>query len=144
MQIPDAKYVVSSSHETRGSSLVWDSFLVTVIISVRISGKSPAPKKTITVSSFHHSSNLIATIPKNATNSDTPKFPPLELVSEEDEWEVEQILQRSKNQKGRIAVEGKMEGLAKGKRSMAFRGKPEHTPRLRTEYEERVSKRRKT
>lgn len=67
---------------------------MTVRISVRISGKSPAPKKTITVSSFHHSSNLIAIIRKNATNSDIPKYPPPELVSDGDEWEVEQILGR--------------------------------------------------
>ena len=102
---------------------------MTVIISVRISGKSPAPKKTITVFSFHHSSNLIATIPKNATNSDTPKFPPLELVSDEDEWEVEQILDR-RTRKGELQYKVKWKDWPKENDQWLSEENLEHTPRL--------------
>ena len=76
-------------------------------------------------------------------NSDIPKYPPPELVGDEDEWEVEQILDR-RTRKGELQYKVKWKDWPKEYDQWLPEGNLEHAPRLRTEYEDRASKRRKT
>ena len=76
-------------------------------------------------------------------NSDIPKFLPPDLINDEEEYEVEQILDR-RTRKGEFQYKVQWKDWPKEYDQWLPEENLEHAPRLRREYEERAAKRRKT
>ena len=79
---------------------------------------------------------------KRGQNSDIPKYPPPDLINDEEEWEVEQILDR-RTSKGELQYKVQWKDWPKEYDQWLPEGNLEHAPRLRAEYEERATKRRR-